>query len=407
MPNNIRLAIVFDNFGPYHVARMAGAARYCDVVAVEVSPSNSEYAWVNPDLPDNLQHVTLATGEAGQTDAATFARLFDERLAPLKLNCVAVPGWSSLAALTLTRWCVERNIPVIGMSETNGWDFQRSWPTEFAKKGVVRHYAAALVTSDSQAQYMQELGLAADAVFRGYNAVDNAYFASATEAVRASGAMPSLGTGPMPEAWRNRYFLASNRFIEKKNLPTLLRSYATFRQGRSDDSADWPLVMLGDGEMRAELEALTAELGLGAHVHYPGFRQIDELPAYYATAGAFVHVSTTEQWGLVINEALASGLPAIVSRRCGCAEVLIADDVNGLLIDPYDGAGITDALERMADPHVRKRLAGQAAGHVADWGPDRFGTGMRDAADYAMRQLRVRPNLIDRQCLKMAISRLA
>lgn len=403
----MKIGIVFDNFGPYHVARMAGAAKYCDVVAIEVSPSNSEYAWVNPDLPENLTHITFSNGTANGCDAAQFVQIFNEKLVPLGLDCIAVPGWSSLAALALTRWCVERAIPVICMSETNGWDFERSWPTEFAKKGVVSHYAAALVTSDSQAQYMHELGLAPGAIFRGYNAVDNAFFASAAEAVRSSGAMPSLGSTAMPQEWRNRYFLASNRFIEKKNLPTLLRSYAAFRQGRADDPADWPLVMLGDGEMRAELEALTAELGLGAHVHYPGFRQIDELPAYYATAGAFVHVSTTEQWGLVINEALASGLPAIVSRRCGCAEVLIADDANGLLIDPYDGGGITDALERMADPHVRERLAGQAAGHVADWGPDRFGTGMRDAADYAMRQPRARPNLIDRQCLKMAISRLA
>lgn len=403
----MRLAIVFDNFGPYHVARMAGAARYCDVVAVEVSPSNSEYAWVNPDLPESLRHVTLATGKPGQVDAATFACLFDERLAPLALDCVAVPGWSSLAALVLTRWCVEQGIPVIGMSETNGWDFRRSCPTEFAKKGVVSHYSAALVTSDSQARYIQDLGMAPDAIFRGYNAVDNAYFASAAAAVRASGIMPSIGSGPMPQEWRNRYFLASNRFIEKKNLPTLLRSYAAFRQGRSDDPADWPLVMLGDGEMRAELEALTAQLSLAAHVHYPGFRQIDELPGFYATAGAFVHVSTTEQWGLVINEALASGLPAIVSRRCGCAEVLIADGLNGLLIDPYDGAAITAAMVRMADPSVREALAGEAAGHVADWGPDRFGVGIRDAVLYARRQRRIKPGLVDRQCLKMAISRLA
>lgn len=403
----MRIAIVFDNFGPYHVARMAGAAQYCDVVAAEVSPSNSEYAWVNPDLPDTLHHITLSNGTAQSSTAAQFARIFDERIAPLALDGVAVPGWSSLAALTLTRWCVERGIPVIGMSETNGWDFARSWPTEFAKKGVVSHYSAALVTSDSQAQYMQDLGMAPEAIFRGYNAVDNAYFASRAEAIRASGAMPLLAGQPMPEAWRNRYFLASNRFIEKKNLPALLRSYAAFRQNRDADPADWPLVMLGDGEMRGELEALTASLGLGGHVHFPGFRQIDELPGYYATAGAFVHVSTTEQWGLVINEALASGLPAIVSDRCGCAEVLIADDVNGLLISPQDGAGITAALTRMANADVRDRLAAQAASHVADWGPDRFGTGMRDAAIFASRQPQKRPGLIDRQCLKMAISRLA
>ena len=403
----MRIGIVFDNFGPYHVARMVGAANYCEVVAIEVSPANSEYAWINPDLPENLMHVTLSDGTANGCDAGQFNQVFNEKLAPLALDCVAVPGWSSLAALSLTRWCAKQGIPVIAMSETNGWDFVRVWPTEFVKKGVVSHYSAAVVTSDSQANYLRDLGLAPETIFRGYNVVDNAYFATKAAAVRASGTMPAIGEGAMSQAWRNRYFLASNRFIEKKNLPVLLSSYSAFRQGRSDDPADWPLVMLGDGPMRAELELLTAKLGLSDHVHFPGFRQIEELPEYYATAGAFVHVSTTEQWGLVINEALASGLPAIVSRRCGCAEVLIVDDVTGLLIDPADNTAITAALVRMADADVRDRLAEAATSKVAEWGPDRFGTAMRDAAICATSQGSAQPSLISRQSLKLAIRRLA
>lgn len=403
----MKIAIVFDNFGPYHVARMAAAAQYCDVFAVEVSPRNSEYAWESPDLPENLQYISLSTGADDAGDAASLHRTFDKLLTPLALDCIAVPGWSSVAALALTQWCVQRDIPVVGMSETNGWDFARSWPTEFAKKGVVGHFSSALVTSDSQARYMEELGMAPQAIFRGYNIVDNDYFEASAKAVRSTSAMPTIESKPIPASWRNRYFLASNRFIEKKNLSILLRCYAAFRQGRSHETDDWPLVMLGDGEMRNELEDLSESLGLDSHVYFPGFRQYDELPTFYATAGAFVHVSTTEQWGLVINEAMASGLPAIVSKRCGCAEVLIDDGKNGLIIDPYDARGITAALTKIADPVVRGQLAAQAFIRISEWGPDKFATGMRDAADFAAIQHRVHPSFLDRQCLKLAISRLA
>lgn len=403
----MRLAIVFDNFGPYHVARMAAAAQYCDVFAVEVSPRNSEYAWESPDLPENLQYISLSTGTGDASDAAALLRTFDTLLTPLALDCIAVPGWSSVAALALTQWCVKRDIPVVCMSETNGWDFARSWPTELVKKGVVGHFSSALVTSDSQARYMETLGMSPQAVFRGYNIVDNDYFAASAKAIQSTGAMPMIDNKLIPASWRNRYFLASNRFIEKKNLPLLLGCYAAFRQGRSHETDDWPLVMLGDGEMRSELEDLSKSLGLDSHVYFPGFRQYDELPTFYATAGAFVHVSTTEQWGLVINEAMASGLPAIVSKRCGCAEVLIDDGKNGLIIDPYDAPGIAAALTQIADPVRRDQLAAQASIRISEWGPDKFATGLRDAADFAANQCQGHPNLLDRQCLKLAIIRLA
>jgi 1,2-diacylglycerol 3-alpha-glucosyltransferase len=53
-------------------------------------------------------------------------------------------------------------------------------------------------------------------------------------------------------------------------------------------------------------------------------------------ASAFIQASTTEQWGLVVNEAMASGLPVLVSERCGCAPDLVKNGVNGYTFDPYD-----------------------------------------------------------------------
>src|SRR5207244_4064698 len=102
-----------------------------------------------------------------------------------------------------------------------------------------------------------------------------------------------------------------------KNLPRLLEAFAGYRRLAGD--AAWELVLLGDGPLRPELVALLKDLELDGHVLLPGFKQYDELPAYYGLAGAFIHASTTEQWGLVVNEAMASGLPVLVSDRCGCA----------------------------------------------------------------------------------------
>lgn len=391
-----RIAILFDNFGPYHIARMVGAAAVAEVIAVEGRPRRGEYDWEKPAIPAPLEYLGLAgTGSA----ADIFAEL-DAKLAPLAPACMALPGWSSRTSLVALRWAALRGLPAIVMSETNGWDFARKPVAEWAKRRIMAHFSAGLVTSASQADYLATLGLPAAAIFRGYNAVDNAYFANAA----ADAAMPEVDGVALPEALRGRYFLTSNRFIAKKNLARVLEAYAAFRQNRGDDPLDWPLVLLGDGELRGALEAQRATLGLDAHVLMPGFRQIGDLPRFYGTAGAFVHASTTEQWGLVVNEAMASGLPVAVSTRCGCAEVLVEDGVTGLSFDPLDVPAMTAALTRLTDASFASSLAEAGRARVKEWGPARFGSGMAQAIAYAIAHRR-RPAAIDRGVLNLMSQR--
>ena len=191
---------------------------------------------------------------------------------------------------------------------TSGGVFWREW----LKRRIVRLFAAALVGGAPQAAYARELGMPEEAIFQGYDAVDNVYFAEQAARVR-----------DMAEVERARldlpvrFFLAASRFVAKKNLFRLLDAYAAYRQ-RAGAGA-WHLVLLGDGALRAQIESRIVRLDLIGRVMLPGFKQYEELPAWYGLARAFVHASTTEQWGLVVNEAMASGLPVLVSERCGCA----------------------------------------------------------------------------------------
>src|SRR5215475_6180738 len=110
-------------------------------------------------------------------------------------------------------------------------------------------------------------------------------------------------------------------------------------------------------------------LNLNEYVHLPGFRHYDELPVYYALANAFVHASTIEQWGLVVNEAIASGLPVIVSNRCGCAPELV--NGNGFTFDPSSEHELTARLLEMASlaDEERKQLADASYRIAANFAP--------------------------------------
>jgi len=198
-------------------------------------------------------------------------------------------------------------------------------------------------------EYIAALGVPLDQVFTGYDAVDNEHFRIGAD--RARGAAQRLRK---KLALPPHFFMACSRFVQKKNLARLLQAYAKYRQATGE--AAWSLVVVGDGELMGELMTLRCQLGVEEHVLFPGSKSYEELPIYYGLAEAFIHASTTEQWGLVVNEAMAAGLPVLVSERCGCTSDLVVPGINGLLFDPEDVTSIAEAmletrLERMVS-HV-------------------------------------------------------
>ena len=132
---------------------------------------------------------------------------------------------------------------------------------------------------------------------------------------------------------------------------------------------------------KSRLLALADSLELKG-VRFPGFVQYDHLPAYYAFASAFVHPALSEPWGLVVNEAAASGLPLLVSRSVGAAGELVRSEENGTLFDPTSDADIARALCWISSMEIgdRWQMGARAAESVSDWSPDRFGRELLNAA---------------------------
>jgi glycosyltransferase involved in cell wall biosynthesis len=298
------------------------------------------------------------------------------------------------------------------MSESTQWDDVRNPIKEFIKRRIIGLFSASLVGGTPHRAYVQELGMPSDRIFLGYDAVDNLFFSDEARKIGASSS--ELGKKIKP------YFLASARFIEKKNLPRLLRAYALYHRKvesresrvegidsgfRSQGSSlpdPFDLVLLGDGAQRSELEKLRSELGLADCVQMPGFKQYEELPFYYAHAGAFIHASTTEQWGLVVNEAMASGLPVLVSNRCGCAADLVKDGENGWTFDPIDEVQIADLMLRISsDEDALERMGSRSRKIIAEWGPDRFASGVKSAVEAALASPRKKAGLLDQLILKV------
>lgn len=149
---------------------------------------------------------------------------------------------------------------------------------------------------------------------------------------------------PLSASYRTAYGLEGKpvvlfvgRLVGLKNLARLFEAYAPLREQAR-------LVIVGDGEERAALEALSAALGLGAL--FVGARYGTELLAWYNLADFLVLPSTREAFGAVTGEALTCGCRVLVSAKAGSAS-LVRPEENGLIIDPLSTDAIREALEQM------------------------------------------------------------
>lgn len=149
-------------------------------------------------------------------------------------------------------------------------------------------------------------------------------------------------------------FLSTSRLTARKGLSYLIRAFA---QATQAVKTPMELQFISDGEERPALEALARELGVASHVTFFGRIEHDQLPRYYQHAHVFVLPSKNEGMSNSALEALASGLPLLVSRTGGMQEI-VGDGINGFFVDPEDTDGFAEKITRLADsPELRNSFA--------------------------------------------------
>jgi glycosyltransferase involved in cell wall biosynthesis len=388
----MKLAVCFTNFGPYHLARLRALARRLGVsgsrlVAYEVAGSEQKYPWCRSRSEEPFEWNTLFPERTLESIPRRDCRLAIRRVLDRdRPDAVGVVGYARGESMAAARWARRRNRPSILMSESQQIDRPRVWWKEIIKKQRVGWFDAALVGGASHRDYLVQLGMPPERIALGYNAVDNDYFAAAANFWRQA----QDGRSGLPGF---AYFLVVCRFVAEKNLLRLIKAFAAYRS-RCDSQTAWDLVVCGDGPERSRLEQAIAESGFAAAIHCPGFLQADALAQWYANAGAFVLPSLSEPWGLVANEAAASGVPLLVSSRSGCAATLVPGPrgTTGSQFDPLDTDALSNNLGWMSslDEEERTAMGDRAAKAVSDWGPERFATGTCQAIELAQAPRRAR-----------------
>lgn len=360
------------------MARVESARDVCqqhglEYFAVEIAGRTDEHPWGNLEKP-SFVHTLEDAGE--RTPTLKNNRLLLDYLDSEKPDFLAIPGWGFNFARAALRWCQKNNCHAILMSESKYDDCKRGMLKEKIKKHLyLKKFSAAIVGGQKHRSYLEGMGFEPKKIFYGYDVVDNRYF---DRARRTAGV-------PRPEQIPNRpFFLTASRFLPRKNIPMLIRSYAKCVTTESPASA-YDLVLLGDGSA-TERQSINEEIkahGMQSRVHQIGFVTYAEVLSWYKYASALVHPALSEQWGLVVNEAMAAGLPVAVSDRCGCIPELVEEGINGFTFEPAALPSIAEALDKLATADLK--LLGENSYEIINnrFSPEEFGNGLIGAVNAA------------------------
>lgn len=291
------------------------------------------YCWPNQaDAPfDMAQFEDLGTirNRRDHADAEIESAVKD--FAP---DAILTSGWADKGYLGICRRMRNAGVPVIAGCDTQ-------W------KGSVRQIAAGLtsglhvqkaidvlwVSGERQAALARALGYSGASIWDGYYACDWSMFAKTDEAPPNDGAEK-----PDP------YFLYVGRYVEVKGLDTLAEAYAKYRE---TVETPWKLICAGAGPLGPMLQDAGAE--------DLGFVQPQDLPEIMRAAGAFVLPSRFEPWGVVVQEAAASGLPLVLSDQVGAGVHLMRSHWNGFGFPAGSADRLADALVSMHNLSEQKR----------------------------------------------------
>jgi len=368
-----RLTIITEIIAPYRVPEFNALAAHDDVelhviFLAETDPSMRQWRVYKDEIRFSYQVLPSWRCQVGGLNVL-FNRGVARALKVAAPQAIISGGYNYPASWQALLWAKRHGVPLLLWSESNS-DDRRSYNgfVEFLKAKFLQACRGFVVPGVSSMRYLEALGVQEQLILKAPNAVDNDLFARLAQAAREERERVRSGY-KLPE----RFFLYVGRLVPSKGVFDLLDAYTSLQPEIRDAVG---LVFVGDGEAEAELTRRGSHIQRG-EVRCLGFAHREQLPEFYGLADAFVFPTHTDPWGLVVNEAMACGLPVIATSVAGCVPDLVQDGWNGLVVPAGEVAALSKAMEVLArDCSLRERMAANSRERIQQYSPALWAEGM-------------------------------
>jgi len=380
----MHIAIIWQRFLQYHVARLVHVWNRViplgyRLTAIETASQDESYAFPQSKFSNQdfeniccFPKVSYHQLKPNEIHSKVFNLL--KELKPDLVFAPATPFPEGMAAFSYRLHSGNRAVMM-----DDAWDHtdQRGRLVKRVKRLINKNIDAVFIPAPSHLSYYMEMGFPKGRVVFGVYAVDNDYFSKMAEQIRADESnLRALRNLP------KKYFLFVGRFLPRKGLETLVKAYKDYRVQVKSES--WGLVLVGTGSHLGTIQKLSKGI---PEILFAGPQFGDDLCHYYALSNGVIVPSLIDQWGLVVNEGMASGLPVIVSRGCGSAKTLVQEGENGWTFEPGDDEALTKLMIRASSSpsDALKEMGRKSQSIVSEWSLDRFADGVLKAIEIPRR----------------------
>ncbi len=340
-----RLVILTEIISPYRIPLFNALAQHPEVdlhviFLAETDPSLRQWQIYKEEIQFSYQVLPSWRKRVGKYNAL-LNRGVGRALAKAAPDVILCGGYSYIASWQALLWARAHKVPFFLWSESTSQDLRRGHAmVEFLKSEFL-----------APVQRIRGAGTFGAGIPSGprrsrkTSSLLRRMRSTTTSLPRAAAAARQNAAACRSElALPQRYFLFVGRLVREKGVFELLSAYAKLDESIRRQVG---LVFVGDGASRQQLEEQAASISPGA-IRFAGFAQREQLATYYALAEMLILPTYTDTWGLVVNEAMACGLPVILSRVAGCAADLVRENWNGLLVSPRDVSSLTSAMRSLA-----------------------------------------------------------
>ncbi len=231
---------------------------------------------------------------------------------------------------------------------------KHSFLRRMQRKLIMKRVSGYIAYGSKAKEYLVSMGSDPGKVYIAINTVDTTFFSSKTSQLRQD----------LEEGGDKKHLTYIGYLIPRKNVSRVLEVVKLLAETRNDFILD----LIGDGSDKEELERFVEENGMSSFVKFHGFKQKDELPFFLARSCCFLFQTDFDIWGLVLNEAMAAGVPCISSIHAGASHDLIIDGETGFVLDFSETGKVVERINRLMDhPGEAKRIGENASRFIREY----------------------------------------